>query len=535
MFLFLRRMKYFISPFFIIFFISLILCFALPETNVGLEKAVNSIKTDNTINSSDAVNPSNSADTDSEKAIKKFQYKTEKLKMTNALITLFKSILALIASLLGFIGLLLFKNWRKKGKIQDRQNNSFIEWSKENLNPLQISNNFKFSFRKPSKKLPDDFFDIIFNRAESDYLKRLYKVFISKKNKDILTACNNLHYLLPEASKKDFFKDVSENSFKIISEKCNTNNIQALTSIFKCLSLLYKFGLPSSCIDIFLKCFDKLLEPKLPVKVKNFAARELSIFVEETPMPDWDARNKYSSVMKKVFHELDSRLKWETEDLRIVMKYITNLIYCKNDGDMINELLPIATKVAGRQVNLLIDIYHKTITKIDPGITKTDDVVKEIEGWLKQPEVKDEFKEKNIPLIIKHLCPARKIRHPFSRHKIERTISIKQPNDKEFELIGTTIDISEKGVCFEVDCGLEDDYQKRATDKQIFTVIPGKKQLSDIKIKIFDPKGETSCIEADASICRAWRAPSSSNYAQGHTTRFGAFVKDINLLHSFAT
>ena len=257
MFLFLRRMKYFISPFFIIFFASLILFFALPETNVGPEEAVNSINTDNSINTSNAVNHSNSADTDSEKAIKKFQYKTEKLKMTNAFIVLLISIISLMTAFLGFIGLLLFKNWRKKGEIQDRQNNSFIEWSKENLNPLQIFNNFKFSFRKPSKKLPDDFFDIIFNRAESDYLKRLYKVFISKKNKDILTACNNLHYLLPEASKKDFFKDVAENSFKIISEKYNTNNIQALTSIFKCLSLLYKFGLPSSCIDIFLECFDK--------------------------------------------------------------------------------------------------------------------------------------------------------------------------------------------------------------------------------------------------------------------------------------
>jgi len=161
-------------------------------------------------------------------------------------------------------------------------------------------------------------------------------------------------------------------------------------------------------------------------------------------------------------------------------------------------------------------------------------VLKEIEDWLKQPEVKEEVKETNIPLIIKHLCPGREIRPPFSRKKIERAISIKQPYDKAFELIGKTIDISEKGVCFEVDCRLEDDYQKRATDKQIFTVIPGKKQLSDIIIKIFNPKGEVSCIEAKASICRAWKAPSSSDDAQYHTTRFGAFVKDMNLLASFA-
>ena len=423
-----------------------------------------------------------------------------------AFLTALLSFLAAVLKIITFI--------RKRKKVV-RKRFSISNWLNEELK------NFNTASRKLRQK--NDFLKTFFSPAEYQYLEHLFEIFILKKEIDICTACNTFRHLFDGVSRPRVPMNIIENSVKIISKKCNHENPTISRYIFDCLSVFYKFSLPSSCINIYVDCFKNLLNNEVPVHVRDNTISELCLFMSEIPVSRWKNINEYHAIMKTIFDDLTHR---SNPDENLLERCISNIKYCQNYYGIIDDLLPLVTDATSKHLHSLLRIYCATVLNLadsrflDPQMVNK--VFNTVQQWLKS-DVEIDFKENEIPRILNYLDSTREIRHSESREKIELDITVKPNNNTATPFKGKTIDVSKNGLKFFLPGRLKgDDYQERDAHPKGFLLWSHNLHLSDVLITIFEPNGRTASVKINGDLRRAKN--SSSGFIE-----FGAKVEHPDL------
>lgn len=499
--LFLYKKRQFLSLCFIIFSSAI-----LPITITAAEQSLPKVIKES-IPSSNISNSSGIGET------KKIEYRTAEIEHRTSWINLTGTIILLITIILG------------------------LPWVVSRIrNPIL--------FRKLKQK-HEFFFKEICSGFElcSDYFDYLLVIFSSNKDEEICSMCNKLCYLLGSECAERLPVFLVKNGVRIITQKCKHKKEIISKSAFNCLSAFYKFS-SSLPLDTFFNCFDELLNKQLPRHVRYKAIIEFCSFIKYYKPSRWEDKRRYDSLMKQIFSWLESepRKHWNREIIILAKKCIESLEYIRDSPDIVNDLLPYATRIAGRQVNELINTYSSIVLSLDsskPDQLIIRQILQRFEDWLKREDVDKNIMEIHLPRLINHLNPNRNIRPAFSRHKITRKVFVFPQDSPQDCLNGEIKDISKTGICFELECMLFGDlYQVRKSGDAPFNISAQNKtlKLSNVNIKMCEANGKDLCLEGRGELIRAWNAPSipSSIPKTGFGFRFinGGYIDRISSIMS---